>query len=226
MEYVTRLLNNPSIEASTVFAMRSRLVDSARDASRRMPARSIASAKTVCGSSPETNVLAQTIMRDEAGGDADGAIGPELSQPPRRRGHDQVDRHNAGNPASATPRISPCASDGCRGSSATSAPSPTEGSGLHADAGRRHVVVGHEEVRHQRHGLVDPVRLEIAHAAVIQHLVVDAELSGEFARRFCEDHMGRVAHDFRACGSCASWRRRRGDCRPRRSRSWCAATAR
>src|ERR1700681_3788326 len=49
---------------------------------------------------------------------------------------------------------------------------------IYADPRRGHVVVGHKEIRHQRHAGVDAVRLEIAHAAGIEHLVVDAELPG------------------------------------------------
>ena len=39
--------------------------------------------------------------------------------------------------------------------------------------------------------------LEVAHAAVVQHLVVDAELAGELARGLGEDHVGRLPHDLR-----------------------------
>src|SRR6478672_2587567 len=51
----------------------------------------------------------------------------------------------------------------------------------HGDARRRHVVVGHEEIRHQRHAGIDAVWLEISDAALVKQLVVDAELSGELA---------------------------------------------
>ena len=47
------------------------------------------------------------------------------------------------------------------------------GQGLHGDAGRRHVVIGHEEIRHQRHGRIDAIAFEVAHAAGIEQLVVD-----------------------------------------------------
>src|SRR6266436_8521939 len=46
----------------------------------------------------------------------------------------------------------------------------------HGDAGRRHIVVGHEEIRHQGHGSIDAVVLEGAHAAGVEHLVVNAKL--------------------------------------------------
>src|SRR6202140_1549308 len=64
----------------------------------------------------------------------------------------------------------------------------------HGNAGRRHLVVGHEEIRHQGHAWVDAVMLEVAPPGCIEHLVVDAELPGEFARRSCEDDIGRITH--------------------------------
>ena len=54
---------------------------------------------------------------------------------------------------------------------------------LHGNAGWRHVIVGDEEIRHQRHRAIDTVVLEIPHARDVQHLVVDAELLGELPRR-------------------------------------------
>src|SRR6187397_1923904 len=68
---------------------------------------------------------------------------------------------------------------------------------LHADAWRRQIVVRHEEIRHQGNRSIPPVMLEVAHAALIEHLVVDAELPGELTRGFCKDDMGGVAQDLR-----------------------------
>src|SRR5438046_1734102 len=48
---------------------------------------------------------------------------------------------------------------------------------LHDDAWRRHVVLGDEEIGHQGHRAVNPVALEIRHAAGMEDLVVDAELT-------------------------------------------------
>ena len=49
---------------------------------------------------------------------------------------------------------------------------------------------------------IDAVGLEIPDAGGVQHLVVDAELPGEFPRRPGEDRMGGIAHDLgRAAGA-------------------------
>src|SRR5206468_13019637 len=55
------------------------------------------------------------------------------------------------------------------------------GQGLHGDIRRGDVVIRHEEIRHQGYGFIDPVVIKIPDAAGIEHLVIDAELSGEVA---------------------------------------------
>src|SRR5258706_13784661 len=68
--------------------------------------------------------------------------------------------------------------------------------GHYRDAGRRHVIVRHEEVRRQRDRGIDAIAVEITHSAGIEQLVIDTELPGELARRLCEDDISRISHDL------------------------------
>src|ERR1700731_5299637 len=132
-----------------------------------MPARSVVSANTVCGSSPETKIFAQAVW-------ATNPVAPRIARSGRKRAADTTNAVRTNAPT-ATP------AENLRETTPSllvpgSARLPGLANGRqrpHGDTGWGHVVIGHEEIRHQRHGRRDAILLEGAHAAFIEPLLAD-----------------------------------------------------
>ena len=54
----------------------------------------------------------------------------------------------------------------------------------------------HEEIRRQFDRRIDRVSGKICHAGALEDLIIYTEIAAELPAWSCQDHMGRIAHDF------------------------------
>src|ERR1700687_3825239 len=138
-----------------------------------MPARSMGSANTVCAASTETKLFEQTLW-------ATTPVATRIARSGRKVMHNAIGTARISAPAISFRKTTafPLRAAPVRRFLARLLGPANRRQRHHADTGRRHVVVGHKEIRHQGHRGIDAIALEVAHAAGIKHLVVDAELPG------------------------------------------------
>src|SRR6478752_6969873 len=149
------LPNIPATEASTVCAVRS-IRNFSRWRSRRRPSRSMVSENTVGGSRPETKLLEQTLCATTPVATRRARSGRQLTQAAVSTTSTTASaiHFSQRKILSRSPSQRPI-------SLARRLRRTNRGQRLHGDARRRHVVIRHEEIGHQRYGLIDPITFEI-----------------------------------------------------------------
>src|SRR6202030_3905970 len=125
----------------------------------RRPSRSMVSLNTVCGSSPETKLFEETLCATKPVATRMARSGRRLTtgtaSPTTTTGAPVMrpaQNFTEATPVSSRPAVGRVLAGLLR--------SADRRQRHHGNAGRRHVVVGHEEIRHQGHAGVDAVMLE------------------------------------------------------------------